>query len=302
MAVGEATEFDIMRQRVREREQEKGKQATEAVKGQFASRGLLQSGAQVKAQQQAARQVAEQARLERQDIRVAEADVRRREQEAQRGRQFARQERLGQEQFARGQAEAQRGFLTQERVAQNIFAAKERAAAETFAAAQAKLGRNFTAAESKAIRDFQEIQADLERTAKANLQTTQLNHEQSEAVLNRALQQAGLDQNKELAEAALEVQKSQFAAELAESQKAAAVNMATSMKNSGFTNNEIVSLANTLGIDLSGLGLTVQGAPIAPLRTSTPGTQPDFSAGVALDPAASATLETPYFDIPFGYI
>ena len=137
MAAQEINEFDIMRQRIKERAQQRGQQAQTGVNQNFASRGLLQSGAQIKAQERAAQDVATQAREEDRDVLVAEAQVNRAQREAEAGRQFQTSERLGSQQFAGEQTELQRQF-----------AAKQARLAETFTSGENILNRDFTRGEN----------------------------------------------------------------------------------------------------------------------------------------------------------
>ena len=137
----EINEFDIMRQRIKERAAQRGKTAQTGVNQNFASRGLLQSGAQIKAQERAAQGVATQAREEDRDVLVAEAQVNRAQREAAAGRQFQTSERLGSQQFAGEQARLGEQFQSSERLAGQVFTGQQNRLAETFTSGENILNR-----------------------------------------------------------------------------------------------------------------------------------------------------------------
>ena len=163
MANGEVNEFDIMRQRIRERQLEREKAGQQQVKTQFATRGTLGSGAEVRAQERERARVAQQAQEERRDVLIAEAGVRRQEREAQRQREFARQERLGQQEFQAGQAQAQRRFLTGERVGTQQFQRGERLETQQFTKSQAEALQAFSRGERIDTQEFAALQAELDK-------------------------------------------------------------------------------------------------------------------------------------------
>lgn len=244
----EISEFDIMRQRIKERELQRGKEASQQVKGQFASRGMLASGAQIKAQERASQDVARQAREERRDVLVAEAQVNRAQREAEAQREFQRGERLGQQQFAAGQAAEQRGFLSQERIAQESFAraqaeaqrsftTSERQALQAFQAKQEQGRQDFTVQERDAAQKFASLEAQAQRgfqAEQAQLGRTQ-QQEQFQATLNQQI--AAMNQNAE-----------QFQAEMEINRQATAVNALSALRNAGFAQNQIEAIFRTLGI------------------------------------------------------
>jgi hypothetical protein len=256
----EMSDFDIMRQRIRERELRRGKEASQAVKGQFASRGQLQSGAQIKAQERAQQAVANQAREERRDVLLAEADVRRREREAAAQRQFARGERLGQQQFAGQQAELQRQFAGRQAQAQRQFLTGERMSAQDFARAEALLGRQFTAEERRAAESFQEkfAQGREDFTAEERQAAQTFASAEAEAQRQFAAEESQLGRvqaqdffQKTLDEqiAAREQNATQFDQEMDLNRKNSYINTINALKGSGFTNFEVGNILVELGVE-----------------------------------------------------
>jgi hypothetical protein len=277
--MAEVSEFDVMRQRIRERELQRGKQASEQVKGQFASRGLLASGGQIKAQQQAQRDVARQAGEERRDVLIAEAQTRRaqREAEAQRAfqrgerlgsqeftasqageqRKFLTGERIGSQEFTAGQAGAQREFLTSERLGAQAFTTEERNALQSFQEKMEAGRQDFTTAERAAAEKFQASQAEEQRTFLAG-------ESEADRELRRELAEAGFDQaeqdravrisqydrtlahQKEL----LQQNADQFYEELRASIKTTKINAFTALKNAGLNDDQIKDILSTVGLGL----------------------------------------------------
>jgi len=213
MAAQEINEFDIMRQRIKERAQQRGQQAQTGVNQNFASRGLLQSGAQIKAQERAAQDVATQAREEDRDVLVAEAQVNRAQREAEAGRQFQTSERLGTQQFAGEQA-----------VLQREFAAKQARLAETFTSGENILNRDFTSGENILNRDF---------TRGENL----LNRNQLDDHFTKTL-------TEQIAKRTQDAE--QFVIEMDENKKTNIINTINALRTNGFNDVEINTILNSL--------------------------------------------------------
>lgn len=155
----------------------------DVIQRRFASLGAQGSGAQFGIQQKAAEQAAAQRRNVEQDVlgqevQAMEPDLQRRfaAEQAQLGREYGTQERLGsekfqtgqltqQQQFAGEQAKLGREFTTAERLAQQAYGSDEAGKARqfqagqqllqnTFASAEAALGRTFSAEERAAQNKF----------------------------------------------------------------------------------------------------------------------------------------------------
>lgn len=182
--MAEQNEFDILRKRAQQEEQK----ALQTRLGSLQRRqaqigGGPGRGAFVKQEQGAIREVQEQGQAARENIGFAEAAERRRKQEIEAQRQFAREERLGSQEFAGQQAQVGRQFAGEQSALQRRFAAEQAGVGREFAAGQASLGREFqreltnqdldfrrdvfTTQNENAIRqlDLAEGQLDLERIA-----------------------------------------------------------------------------------------------------------------------------------------
>lgn len=181
----EVNEFDIMRQRITERQREAEKTGKKAVQQNFASRGLLQSGAQVKAQQQERQAAAVQAQEERRDVLVAEAGVRRQEREAERQRQFVGQQATEQRQFQTSERLGTQQFAGQQAGEQRRFVADQATLDRNLQTEQARLGRELTQSESLAQRKFLEQEALLGRELTISERIAQNAFAASEAAENR---------------------------------------------------------------------------------------------------------------------
>lgn len=270
----EISEFDIMRQRIRERELSRGKETSEKVKGQFANRGMLRSGAQIKAQERGRDQVANQAREERRDVLIAEAGIRRAERQAEAQREFQRSERIGQQEFVSGEAAEQRGFLTSERIGQ-----------ETFARAEAEANRTFTTSEREALQSFQ----DKQRIGNQNFTTKeriaaekfarieaeiQRGFQSDQAALGREQQDRQFMETLAHQQELLKVNKEQYYSDMAFNKKSQTIDALNALKNTGFSDTQITQLLNDLGLPIGLLGL---GNPLAP-RVNQPYGQPAVAA------------------------
>lgn len=174
--------YELQRKRVAQESQATSSQENEALKRRFARMGGLQSGSYIKAQERLSGMQEQNKQKALESVDVQESLAQEQKDEAERGRQFARGERLGSQEFASGESALARRFATQEREgsqqfqlgylgkqqdftrgereASQAFASKERGEAQDYAATQAELGRRFTAAESQATRNLQSSQFD----------------------------------------------------------------------------------------------------------------------------------------------
>lgn len=297
MATPQINEFDIMRQRIRERELQRGKETAEAVKGQFASRGTLQSGAQIKAQERGREQVARQAQDERRDILIAEAQTRRAEREAALQRQFQTQERIGAQEFASSERLGQESFLRAQAEAQRIFTTSEREALQSFQDKQRLGAQEFTSAERAAAEKFQGIQAEAQRQLQSDIALGKIRLPDGGFAKTLQGQQLDIQSqqfNDTLAEqiAQREQNAAQFEQEMAFNRTNSTINAITALKNSGFNDLQIKQIFDELGIEpVSGSsvqpGITAPAVATSVYGTTVPaatggllGQYPELAAGI----------------------
>lgn len=117
--------FELLGKRASQQAQQRKQQEEEGLKRQFARIGGIGSGAQIRATQQAGQERAKALEDVQAQLGAAESQERQQQEEIQKGREFAREERLGAEKFAAGQARAARGFARSERLGAQQFQAME---------------------------------------------------------------------------------------------------------------------------------------------------------------------------------
>jgi hypothetical protein len=101
--------FDIMRRRVQQQTSAAGEQSQDMLRRQFASNGMAGSGANIKLQQQAQDQTQRAGADALSQVDQAEGQ----QQEAERQRAFAREERIGTQEFAKSEREGGQIFSKQ---------------------------------------------------------------------------------------------------------------------------------------------------------------------------------------------
>ena len=229
----EINEFDIMRQRIKERAAQRGKTAQTGVNQNFASRGLLQSGAQIKAQERAAQDVATQAREEDRDVLVAEAQVNRAQREAEAGRQFQTSERLGSQLFAGEQAGLGRAFQTSERLSGQTFSGQQARLGEQFQSSERLAGQVFTGQQNRLAETF---------TSGENILNRKQNADQFQSTLDEQIRTR-------------QTNSAQFAEEMKLNRQNSRINAMSALKNSGFSDGQIEGILGVLGLGTgSGVG------------------------------------------------
>lgn len=250
---GPPDEFELMRRRLKRRGASRGEEQQRDLNRRFAAAGNLPSGAAFKIRQEAQEGAERQTSEDIQGVNIAEAQTRRQEREAEKqrtfageqaqlGREFATQERLGSQEFAGTQARLGEAFTTRERVASQgfgseqarlarefatgerisaqDFAASERLAQNSFAAAEAALGREFTKGEAELARsfareeaatgrDFATNQAQFQREHESAMQALGIASTENIALLDRELQQQGIDIQEMLAESQIDTAKAE---------------------------------------------------------------------------------------------
>jgi hypothetical protein len=220
MAVGKPVdEFELMRRRVKQESQQAGQQRQTDLKRQFARSGNLSSGAFIKQSGIEQQQQQQQAQRAVEGVDIAEAGVRRQEREAEKGRTFSREERIGGQEFA-----------TSERIGGQEFVATQQDKQNTFAALQAQLGRDFTTSEREASQIFAETS-----------QETQNNFLKAEAKKGRDLQTV-------LAGNAQQLQQDIFDFEKKETVKINSMNAMNALLNMGFNHGDVQDLLEQLGL------------------------------------------------------
>lgn len=188
--------FEILRRRAQQAARQATQQEAEGLKRRFAQIGQVGSGAQIRAEAQAAERGAQRLARAEETVGLAELAERQRQRELGEAREFARGEReagqrfaaeqagVGREfaaeqarqarEFGAGQAELQRKFVTGERLGAQDFARleaatgrafsrEERQSAQRFADAQAALSRSFTGEQNQLMRNLQQAGLDLQR-------------------------------------------------------------------------------------------------------------------------------------------
>lgn len=154
----EVDEFEILRKRARERGIQRQQETDQTIKRQFASQGMLGSGAHIKQAQLGAQESERITGEQLGELDIAQARENQRRREVSEGRDFATRERVGSQEFAGQQAGLQRGFLSAERLGgqefagqqaglQRGFATSERLGGQQFAGEQAGLQRGFLTSE-----------------------------------------------------------------------------------------------------------------------------------------------------------
>lgn len=164
----------------------------DVIQRRFASLGAQGSGAQFGIQQKAAEQAAAQRRNVEQDVlgqevQAMEPDLQRRfaAEQAQLGREYGTQERLGSEKFQTGQLTQQQQFAGEQAGLGRQFQTQERLGQQQFAGEQAKLGREFTTAERLAQQAYGSDEAGKARQFQAGQQLLQNTFASAEAALGR---------------------------------------------------------------------------------------------------------------------
>jgi hypothetical protein len=139
-----ANPYELQRQRVKSDSQNASVEQTDALKRRFARMGGLNSGAYLKSSERLAGQQEQNQQKALEGVDIQESLAAEQKAEAERGRGFSREERLGSQEFASGESALGRRFVSEE-------SSKGR----EFQAGESKLGREFQAGESKLGRDQQ---------------------------------------------------------------------------------------------------------------------------------------------------
>lgn len=148
-----AKQFELLRKRARQSAVQAGQAESEGLKRRFAQIGQVGSGAQIRAEAQAAERGAKRLARAEEAVGLAELGERQRQKEIGEAREFSRGERRAGQEFAARQAGIGRGF-----------AAEQARVGRGFAAEQAGLGRGFQRELSESQRRFAATEAGKGRT------------------------------------------------------------------------------------------------------------------------------------------
>lgn len=167
-------QFALARQRAQQRSLEDSQRQGDALKRRFAALGTLDSGAQLKIEQNANDASARNLEDANAGIDAAETQEKSRKQELQDNRDFSRSERMGSQQFASTEAGKGRQFATSERLGGQAygsgeamkgrqFATSERLGGQQYSSGEAALGRGFQTSERLGSQNFAGGQAAMQR-------------------------------------------------------------------------------------------------------------------------------------------
>jgi hypothetical protein len=246
MAVGgPVDEFELMRRRVKQEGKAAGQQRQQELKRQFARTGQLQSGAFIKQSGIEQQQQQQQQQRALEGVDIAQAGVQRQEREAERGREFARGERIGAQEFAGTQAGLQREFQATQQEAQN-----------TFNALQAQLGREFTTQERLAVQDYAKLAAEDQQEFQKQLADEGYEFQKLITGFDEKTGRTGAE--------ILQREIMKFEQDISKQNNA--VNMMNSLLGVGFNRTEVQKIMKDLGID--GVKLNIPGSePVEPAPT-----------------------------------
>ena len=146
--------YDILRERTKQRSISEGQEQEDALKRRFASLGGLSSGSYLKASQTQADTALQRRQEALQDVDLSEQDELARLEEIEKGRTFAREERVGGQDFQAVQSDLQRKFASGERLSGQDFANLQRLGSEAFSGGQADLQRKFATSERLGGQEF----------------------------------------------------------------------------------------------------------------------------------------------------
>ncbi len=196
--------FEILRKRARQAATTAAQQEQEGLKRRFAQLGQVGSGAQIRAEAQAAERAAKRLGQVEETVGLAELAERQRLKETSEAREFARAEREAGQRFAAEQAGVGRRFAAEQAGIGRTFQAEQAGIGREFAGRQAELQRRFQRGERLGSQDFARLEAQAgrqfsqqERQAAQDFASAQARLSESFSAeqnkLARALQQSALD-------------------------------------------------------------------------------------------------------------
>lgn len=190
------TKYDIIKQRMMDQAGQGETENKEAVAREFARRGLANSGAAIKMQQQAADQFAQRKDQAAQTAELAKAEDESRRLETEQARAYQTSERLGSQAYGSKEAALQR-----------LFGATEAEKQRGFMASESALGRQFQSAEAASQRNFSKELFDKEmvyKEAALGLQTKQVRDQWDMAAAQLQLDKEVSKFNMEMAQKAFD--------------------------------------------------------------------------------------------------
>lgn len=149
-----AEQFAILRKRAKQAAETSTQQEKEGLARRFAALGQVGSGAQIRAESQAAERGAERLAKAEETVGIAELAERQRQKDIAEQRAFASSERQAGQKFAAEQAALGRQYTTQERLSGQDFASGQAKLGREFASGEAKLGREFASGEALKGREY----------------------------------------------------------------------------------------------------------------------------------------------------
>ena len=201
-----ANPYELQRKRISQDSEAERSQQVGAMERRFARMGGLNSGSAVKAQERLGVGLEQNRQRAMEGVDIQEAQAEEVKAESQRGRDFAagqadlgrtfsREERLGSQDFASGeahlgrmfarderidtqgfqaeQAGIDRGWRTGERLGSEAFSKGERESSQTFASGERKEGQTFARGEREASQQWHSTEAGYERALKVDAMTEQ---------------------------------------------------------------------------------------------------------------------------------
>lgn len=151
-------QFDILRKRARQAATTATQQEREGLQRRFASIGQVGSGAQIRAEAQAADRAAKRLGQAEETVSLAELGERQRQKEIGEARAFARGEREASQMFGAEQAGLQRRFAAEQAGLGREFARGERMGSQDFAKGERMGSQDFAFRAEEARRIAQESQ------------------------------------------------------------------------------------------------------------------------------------------------
>lgn len=154
-----ANPYELQRQRIKQDSASSSQGQNDALKRRFAAMGGLNSGSYLKAQERLSSEQDKNTQRAMEGVDVQESLAAEQRAEAERGRQFSREERLGGQSFMAGENALGRRFATSEREAGQAFSAGESDKQRGFLSGESALARAFAKSEREAGQDFSAGQA-----------------------------------------------------------------------------------------------------------------------------------------------
>jgi hypothetical protein len=185
--------FERQRERINQQSVVAEQEGQDALKRNFARMNNLNSGAYVAQTQKVSDDVAKRREQALLDVDAQEQGVEEQRAEAEKGRTFAREERLGSQDFASGEANKGRLFAREERLGGQEFVAGQSAIGRAFAQQEREAGQNFQSAMVSKQQDFAAGEAQKQREYGTSEREASQTFASEESAAARAQQQTQFD-------------------------------------------------------------------------------------------------------------